>query len=167
MAVDPKLIAPLLVTIVAVVMVLRRVRRSFGPQLVRTGRLQFRIGVLGLIGVLMIVVSIRNVELLGALIGGIGCGAALGYLGLRHSKFEVTAQGRYYTPHTYIGLLVSALFIGRLLYRTLTVYPAVQAAGYSNQDTLDAYHKSPLTLAILGVLIGYYVLFSLGVLRKS
>lgn len=164
---DPKLITPMLLTVAAVVMVLRRVRRTFGPQLVRAGRLQFRLGVLAVIGVLMVAVSVPNVELLGALVGGVACGVALGYLGLRHTKFEITAQGRYYTPHTYIGLLVSALFVGRLLFRTLAVYPSMQAAGYSNQDALATYHKSPLTLAILGVLIGYYVLYSLGVLRKS
>jgi hypothetical protein len=36
-----------------------------------------------------------------------------------------------------------------------------------NQNPLSAYQGSPLTLAIFGVLIGYYLVFYIGVLRKT
>jgi cytochrome b561 len=105
--------------------------------------------------------------LLGALLAGFACGAALGYFGLQHTKFEATAQGRFYTPHTYIGLFVTALFLSRIVFRFLAVYLDPHAAAQPNQNLFDAYHKSSLTWAILGVLIGYYVLFYSGILRRS
>src|SRR6202043_563969 len=108
--VDPKLITPFLLSAIVVWAVYRRVRRNFGRQPVNPGRMQFRIGVLAVIGALMLFFAARQVELLGAAAGGIVCGAALGYFGLRHTKFDVTPQGRFYTPHTYIGLFVTALF---------------------------------------------------------
>ncbi len=164
---NPEMIKPLLLSVAVAALVLRRVRRSFGPQALRIGRLQFRIGLLSVIGALVLIVSLRHIALLGALLGGVAVGAALGHLALRHTRFEVTAQGRYYTTHTYIGLLITALFVGRIVYRMLSIYPAMQSVGQVNETFFEGYHKSPLTLAILGVLIGYYVLFNIGVLRKS
>jgi hypothetical protein len=64
-------------------------------------------------------------------------------------------------------LIVSALFIGRILFRYLTLYGHRQAMAQAGPNPFDQFHRSPLTLAIFGVLVGYYILFNLGVLRKS
>ena len=45
-----------------------------------------------------------------------------GWFALRHTEFEATPQGYFYTPHLYIGIAVTALFIGRMLYRMVLVY---------------------------------------------
>jgi hypothetical protein len=156
-----------LLSAVLVWAIYRRVRRNFGPQPVNVGRMRFRIAVLALVGALVLIASARNVELLGALIGGMACGLVLGYFGLLHTKIEVTPQGRFYTPHTYIGLFVTALFLGRVLFRFLTVHPDAYAMTQSHQSPFDAYQRSPLTVAMFGVLLGYYAYFTLGVLRKS
>jgi len=145
----------------------RRARRSFGRQPLNVVRLRLRIGVLAVIGSLILVVSAANVNLLAALLGGIACGAVLATVGLRHTRFEATPVGRFYTPHTYIGLFVSALFIGRILFRYLTLYGHPQSMVQASPNPFDQYQRSPLTLAIFGVLVGYYILFNLGVLRKS
>ncbi len=164
---DLKVITLFLLSIVVVWTIYRRARRDFGRQPVNARRLQVRIGVFAVPGALVLFGSVADMALLGALIGGIACGATLAYFGLQHAKFEVTAQGRFYTPHTYIGLFVTALFVSRVAFRFLTVYLNPYTASQSNQSPFDAYPKSPLTLAIFGVLIGYYVLFNIGVLRKS
>lgn len=145
----------------------RRARRSFGRQPLNVVRLRLRIGVLAVVGTLILVVSAASMNLLAALLGGIACGAVLATVGLRHTRFEATSEGRFYTPHTYIGLLVSALFIGRVLFRYLTLYGHPQSMTQGSPNPFDQYQRSPLTLAIFGVLVGYYILFSLGVLRKS
>ena len=105
------------------------------------------------------------VEALGA---GILGGALLGLLGLRYTRFEATEQGRFYTPHTYIGVIVLALFVGRLVYR-LAVQSAVGPGqfGAAGANPLAIYEHNPLTLTIIGLPIGYYALYNLGVLRKS
>ena len=157
------------VVVIALVIlgVARRLRRTFGRQPVNETRLYLRTGILVLIAVVMLVASVRDPNLLGALIGGVSGGIALGYLGLRHTVFESTRQGRFYTPHTYIGVLVTALFLGRLLYRFATMSVGIQAPVPPSENPLAMYGRSPLTVAIFGLLIGYYVVFNLGVLGKS
>jgi len=164
---DPKLITPALLSVVVVWALYRRFRRNIGRQAVDVRRLRIRVGIFVLLGALVPLVAARDMSLLGALLGGMAGGAGLAYFGLQHTKFEATDAGRFYTPHTYIGLFVSALFLARVAFRILTVHVNTDATAFSNQTPLAAYQKSPLTLAILGVLIGYYVLFYMGVLRKS
>ncbi len=164
---DPKLVTPFVIAAFFVWVIYRRLRRTFGRQTVSEGRMWFRTGLLIVIGCVVLAASWADRMTLGALFGGLVCGSALGYLGLRHTQFEVTPEGRFYTPHTYIGLLVSALFLGRLLYRFLSVNFNAQAADPANQNFLATLHRSPITVAIFGVLVSYYVLYNVGVLRRT
>lgn len=164
---DLRLLTPFLISALVAWALYRRVRRNFGPQPVRVGRMQFRAGLFCLIGVLLLFISLRDMQLLGALIGGVACGVVLGYVGLRHTKFEVTPQGSFYTPHTYIGLFVTALFIARLLFRFLSLNTGAHTLAQPDPNPFYSYQRSPLTLAIFGVLVGYYVFFTIGVLKNS
>lgn len=164
---DPKLLTPVLMTAFIAWALYRRVRRNIGRQPVTPKRMWFRIGAFCVIGVLILATSLRDAQLAEALIAGIAAGALLAWFGLRHTRFELTPQGSFYTPHTYIGLFVSALLLGRIAYRFLMVYPAMHAATQANANPFAAYEKSPLTLAIFGVLVGYYVAYYAGVLGKS
>src|SRR5215472_9095271 len=165
---DPKLITPILVGAFVVWAVVRRLRRTFGRQRVQPARLWLRIGILTVVGGLVAATSgTRGAEMLEALIGGLACGAALGYLGLRHTRFEVTPQGRFYTPHTYIGLAVTLLFLGRLAYRFLYLSNAANGLFAPDPSAAAAYQRSPLTVAIFAVLIGYYLLFYAGILLRT
>lgn len=145
----------------------RRVRRNIGRQPVTAGRMQFRIVMLGIVSALIAFGASRDMSLLGALLAGVVAGAALGWFGLQHTKFETTPRGNFYTPHTYIGIFVSLLLLGRIAYRFLTIYPSMHAAAQADQDPFAAYQKSPLTLAIFGVVVGYYIFYYVGVLRTS
>jgi hypothetical protein len=164
---DPKIITPLIMGAVVIWAIYRRMRRTFGRQPVYVGRLKFRIGLFAAVGALMIWASGHNLALQGALLGGVIGGTLLGWVGLRHTKFEATPQGHFYIPHTYMGLLVTALFLGRLMFRLIAVYPEAQAAAPVSQNPLAGVANSPLTSAILGLLVAYYVMFYLGVLRRS
>ncbi|HEX4051369.1 MAG TPA: hypothetical protein VHY19_10880 [Steroidobacteraceae bacterium] len=167
---NPKLLGPLLVGAVVLLLLYRRVRRSFGRQPVSTARLSFRAAVLGVLGVLLASAIWRQYHLVVMLGAGILGGALLGLLGLRHTRFEATEQGRFYTPHTYIGIIVLVLFVGRVVYRVAiraAAAPALSGAAGAAANPLAVYEHNPLTLAIVGLPIGYYVLYNLGVLRKS
>jgi hypothetical protein len=163
---DPR-VTPYLIAALVVWGVYRRMRRSFGRQRVRDGWMWFRVAFLTLVAALIAVAIGRNLDVLGALLAGVACGAALGYVGLRYTKFEVTPQGRFYTPHAYIGLVVAALFVGRLLYKFLGVYNGVDPAAAAGQNLAATYQHSPFLLAVFGVLVGYYVLYYLGVLQRT
>lgn len=164
---DPKILTPLFVSAVIVFAIFRRMRRSFGRQRVQPRRLVVRIGILGFIGVLVAISSLASDLTLAAAFAGCASGAALGYVALRHTRFEVTPEGRYYTPHSYIGIAVTALFIGRILYRLLVLYQAGIPIGSSQPNPVMTAERTPLTVALFGALLGYYVCYYAGVLRRT
>jgi hypothetical protein len=65
-----------------------------------------------------------------------------------------------------MGLAVTALFVGRLIYRFLSVYDGTMPAGAAARG-FGAYQANPFTLAVFGLLVGYYVLYYLGVLQRT
>jgi hypothetical protein len=164
---DTNLVAPMAMTAFIAWAIYRRVRRNIGRQKLQPGRMKFRIALFGLIGALSLVAYAHNVELAGALIAGIAGGGVLAWLGLRHTRFESTPQGDFYTPHTSIGLFVSMLLLARIAYRLVIVYPAMHAAHQAAANPFAAYQKSPLTLAIFGLVIGYYVAYYVAVLLHA
>ena len=163
---DIKLIAPILTAALIIWLIYRRLRRTFGRQAYQQRRLVLRAGILCVVGTLMLASALHSTELLASLLGGAILGWLLALVGLRHTVFESTPQGRYYTPHTYIGLLVSGLFLGRLAYRFLSVYLGTQSGSHPNSSPFSTYQQSPLTLALFGLLIGYYVAYNFGIVRK-
>jgi len=164
---DKNILFPIFIGALVLLAIFRRVRGNIGRQPVRPLRMRFRIIVLSVLGAVFAALAMRDVSLIGALLAGVAAGVALGWFGLQHTKFEHTDDGAFYTPHTWIGLAVSLLLLGRIAWRFMVVYPGMQAAAQADQDPLASFQRSPLTLAILGVLIGYYVFYYSGVLRTS
>ncbi|HEY4214024.1 MAG TPA: hypothetical protein VGM84_21295 [Steroidobacteraceae bacterium] len=164
---DPKLITPFVVGALVLWGIYRRLRRSFGRQPILVGRTWMRVALLILVAGLIVYGMAHDALAIEALSGGVVCGLALGWLGIRHTQFEATPQGRFYTPHTYIGVLVTALFLGRLLYRYVAVYSAAPAPSAATQNLFAAYQNSPLTVATFGLLISYYLSYSLGILQRA
>ena len=93
-----------------------------------------------------------------AMMGGAAVGAVLGFVALRRTGFEQVGSDYFYTPYAPIGLVVSMLFIARVLYRMY------EMATFGFQKTPDL-GSSPLTLGILGIMAGYYVVYGAGLLR--
>ncbi len=163
---DQKQISLVLMIAVVGFAIFRRVRRTIGRQPYQPRRMQVRMIVLGLAGAIALAFSFRNVEVGGAMVAGLVAGAALGLFGLRHTKFETTPQGQFYTPHMFIGLFVTLLFLGRLAYRFLIVMPTLQAAAQADANPYASFQKSPLTMAIFGIVIGYYIAYYGAVIRE-
>ncbi len=164
---DPHLITPILFAALIAWGIYRRMRRTFGRQRIDANRIRVRIGIFAIIGALVLMGVLHDVRSVGGLLAGLACGAALATVGLRHTKFEVTPEGSFYTPHTYIGVAVAALFLGRLLYRLLYLPYVAHATAAANQNLAVAYQQGPLTTGMFGALVGYYVLFYVGILLKS
>ena len=164
---NSQVVIPLLLAALLVFAILRRMRRNFGRQRVQPRRLLVRMAILAVIGALLAIGSLASPQLGLALLAGCACGAALGYVGLRHTRFEVTAEGRFYTPHAYLGVAVTALFLGRILYRLLAFYRGALPVGAAQANPLMAYDGTPVTGALFGVLLGYYAVYYTGVLRRT
>jgi hypothetical protein len=163
---DQKQISLILMIAVIGFAIFRRVRRTIGRQPYQPRRMQARMIVLGIVGAIALMFSLRNIEVGGAMVAGLVGGVALGLFGLRHTKFETTPKGQFYTPHTYIGLFVTLLFLGRLAYRFLIVMPTMQAAAQMNESPYASFQKSPLTMAIFGIVVGYYIAYYGAVIRE-
>jgi hypothetical protein len=143
----------------------RRFRRTFGRQPLVPARMIVRIAIFLLLAVLLTLSPRRYVlqEL-----GGIGLGAALALWGASRTRFETANGRRYYIPHTYTGIAVTLLFVGRLIYRLAQSSSILGTAGRSAPAAgPQAAIQSPLTIGIFFVLIGYYVCYYSWVLWKS
>ncbi|MEO6875020.1 MAG: DUF1453 domain-containing protein, partial [Opitutaceae bacterium] len=102
--------------------------------------------------------------MLEATIGGLLAGGLLAMVALRLTKFETSqAKPHYYTPNTYIGLGLTLLLAGRVIYRVGVLYFSKTATTLTAPTVMH----SPLTMVILGLTAGYYVVFNSGVLLKS
>jgi hypothetical protein len=147
-------------------MLYRRLRRTFGRQPVTPRRMALRMILLCVVCVLLLVRSSVTTVTLGAVAAGLVLGVALAMVGLMHTKVEATADSKYYTPNKWIGLAVTALFLGRLVGRLFMVSErATQVA--SGVSPYAGLQQSPLTLGLFFLLAGYYVTYYAGVLRKA
>jgi hypothetical protein len=99
---------------------------------------------------------------LAALVGGIVVGSALGVFGLKHTRFEVTCEGYFFTPNSRIGIALLSLMVARIVYRFYEI--STLTGGPGAAQTPD-FARSPLTLAIIGMVASYYTVYGIGLLR--
>jgi hypothetical protein len=147
----------------------RRFRRNFGRQLLRPVRMTVRVGILLLLALTLAPLALRGAEYVAAEALGASAGVALALWGASRTRFLRDGERLFYIPHTYTGLAVSALVLGRVVYRLIDLYPTggVPLPGNPTPDTQAAMVKTPLTVGLFFVLIGYYVCYYGRVLWKS
>jgi hypothetical protein len=171
-------IGPFLFAALVVFAIYRRFRRNFGRQLLRPGRMTLRIVLLAAVGCALLPLALRSAQYLWAEIAGAALGIGLGLWGAQRTRFMMYGGRLHYLPHTYTGIAVSLLFLGRLAFRVVQVYagvPAPHVADAPLADSMDpslafaptAMVRSPLTVGIFFVLAGYYGWYYGWVLWKS
>jgi len=172
---DFQRITPYFLAALLVFAVYRRLRRSFGRQRLRPRAMTVRIVLLAVIGCALVPATLKGAPFLAAELAGLALGIALGTWGAQRTRF-LTLDGRmYYVPHTYTGVAVSLLFLGRLVYRGLKAYTGAHgepgaadaAPAFTSPPMFPTGSLTPLTLGIFFVLIGYYVYFYCWVLWKA
>ena len=149
----------------------RRVHRNIARQKIIPWRLQLRIGILCTIFTLLLCLPSFDPVLAAAQAAGAVVGALLAMQGLNLTRFEAMQDGCYYKPNPVLGVAVSMLFVGRMIYRFIVLYPALSAAQKAGQPItsgmLNAGPRSALTIATFGLAMGYFSIYCLGVLLKS
>jgi hypothetical protein len=168
---DYSRIYPYLIAVIAVFLVYRRLRRSFGRQRISSTRMGLRIGILVLLGVSMLPAALRSGQFMMAEVIGIVAGAALGLWGAQRTRYQMHEERLHYVPHTYTGIAVSLLFVGRLVYRFVAV-SSMNRVMESNDAPMQDFGastmvRSPFTVGLLFVVVGYYVCYYSLVLWKS
>jgi len=148
----------------------RRYRSHIGPQKVRPLRMSLRVTVFSVFAVLILLspIGLLGRELVGV---AIALGGMLGWISLSQTQFETREGRRWYTPNIYIGLGVTALLAARVIYRLAVIVPqlqsgAVQPGAPGPLGPFGGTQSLP-TLAVFGVVIGYYAVYYGGVLLRS
>ncbi|WP_109126931.1 CcdC protein domain-containing protein [Dyella sp. C11] len=143
--------------------IFRRVRSTFGRQPIRRQRMMTRIVFLAVILCVFGFSGLHNPRLLEGLLGGAMVGALFGFVGLRLTRFERDASGNdLYIPNPWIGGILTVLLVGRLAWRLFVSMPQLQDPAMAHAT--PAMGNSPLTLAIFGLIFGYYISYFIGLL---
>ncbi len=150
----------------------RRVSRQFGRQPIRRKRMIGRVVIFAILGGLLALSGLHKMALAEGLAGGLVLGAALGLIGIRLTRFEVDpVKGDCYVPNPWLGALLTVLLLGRLAWRLLETLPAMRGATPATSVTGPAsygmpaeFASSPLTMLVIGLLVGYYIVYFTGLL---
>lgn len=153
-------------------LVWRRVRRQFGPQPIRRRRMIARVLLFSVVGALLALRGLHHAQLAAGLFGGVLLGGGLGLVGIRLTRFEVDPKrGACYVPNPWLGTLLTALLLGRLAWRLLVLWPQLQhglplsdASAGGLGVTRVGYASSALTMLVIGLLVGYYIVYFSGLL---
>ena len=138
-----------------------RFRRMVGRQRLSKVRPWITLAIFPALILLLAFAATSHVERLGLLAAGLLVGALLGVFGIDQTRFEPTPQGLFYTPNAHLGIALSLLLVGRIVYRFFEIYGLDPTVPHS----MDDFARSPLTLAAFGLLAGYYVTYAIGLLR--
>src|SRR5690242_7334804 len=92
----------------------RRVRRNFGRQKLNRGYIIFRMVLLCVVGALLLVPTFFSQQLAVLTLIGTAVGVGLALWAAKHTRFLNQDGVLYYLPHSYTGIIVTALFEGRL-----------------------------------------------------
>ncbi len=172
MPADFSQIGPYLFAALLVLIVYRRLRRSFGRQPLRPRRMTARMVLLALLACAFAPLAVHSTQYLAAEILGAALGFALGAWGAQRTRFQMYQDRLHYVPHTYTGIAVTLLVLGRLAYRGIQAYTGPQLAQAAAMDPSHGYApasmvRSPLTAGMFFVLAGYYLCYYGWVLWKS
>lgn len=141
----------------------RRTRKLIGRQPSRKWRHGVSVVALPLLlAVLGLGAAFASREALLALLGGVVIGIGLAIWGLRLTRFEHTEEGWFYTPNARIGIALTLVLAGRIVWRLVELgrMYGTPLRGAS-QDVM----RSPLTLLIVATLLAYYAAYAAGLLR--
>jgi hypothetical protein len=107
---------------------------------------------------MMASMALDNPLVLAGMAAGLAGGVALGSASLSKTRFEQVGDDYFFTPHAQIGMLVACLFLSRMAWRFWQMYSGVDSGQHD-------FVRSPLTLAVFGILAGYYITYAIGLLR--
>lgn len=153
-AIAPVSFTPYLFPLFAAFVMYRRIRRNFGVQFWRPTRVWIRVAFLALVALLLLAAGAFAPQTLPAIGIGLGGGLALAYFGLKHTHVHWTDGQRSYTPNPWIGGLLSALLLGRLVWRMTS------GGGLAGAQAAP----SGVTFGIAMALISYSLVYAIGLI---
>jgi hypothetical protein len=149
-------------------MIYRRVKRSIGFQPFSPKRMRFRTVLFGILGIFILSVGFIHPILFLADGVGIAVGAVLAFYAIRHFVYEWRGELLYTRTHIIIEATVLTLFLGRVLYRVLTVIMlSKNSDAPSDPQQMSQFTKDPFTVAIFLIIVIYYIAYYSFLIRKG
>jgi hypothetical protein len=140
-----------------------RIRRMIGRQRLSRIRPWVTLLIFPLLLGLLVLAARAHPDRLWFLGIGVAAGGALALFGLKKTRFERTPEGLFYTPNAHLGIGLSLLLIGRVIYRLVDVF----VFGHVPPPTEpNDFAITPLTLGVVGLLAGYYIVYAAGLVRS-
>ena len=93
-------------------------------------------------------------------LAGVGIGGFLGLIGLAVTRWESQPEGLFYTPSRWLALLVTMAIAARLAYGW---WHATHPGHPAEQHWLMTASASQISIAVAAGLIGYYLIYAIGV----
>jgi hypothetical protein len=151
-----------------------RVRRNIGWQQLNPGKMQVLIAIFFIIGLIFLILGAFHPISLVSDAAGILIGAIIAYYGADMTRFDKRDGHYYYRPNAWIGSLVTAIFLGRLIYRMYEMFTLGNLGGpqggLSLTDklaTMGYNADAPWTSGLLLIMFAYYVMYYIILLRKQ
>ena len=94
---------------------------------------------------------------------GVCCGGILGLLGLAMTRWERQSEGLFYTPSRWLAVLITLAIAARFIYGWWRATHSASSAPDDQQHWLITASGTQLSLAVAAGLIGYYLVYSIGV----
>ncbi len=95
---------------------------------------------------------------------GMGVGGILGLLGLALTRWESQPEGLFYTPSRWLAFLIIFAIAARFAYGWWhATHSGSRASAPGDQHWLITASGTQLSLAVAAGLIGYYLVYSIGV----
>lgn len=98
-------------------------------------------------------------------VAGFVFGSLLGLLGLIVTRWEKTPTVTYYTPNRSLVLLITIAVAARMLYGFWRIWHAWRTGGPDVPWLASA--GIPGSMAVGALVLGYYLIYSLGIFRQS
>jgi hypothetical protein len=95
---------------------------------------------------------------------GLGCGLALGFVGLALSRWETTPQGLHYTPNRWLILLITLVVTSRILYGFWRAWHSLQTTPAG--DSWLANSGAAGSMGAGAAVLGYYLVYWAGLQRR-
>ena len=101
----------------------------------------------------------------GYALSGLAIGGGLGIAGLALTRWESASGRLHFTPNAWIVLFITVVVAARIAYGSWRTWHAWETGfDHTSSTVLDGIRGS---LAAAGIVLGYYLTFWLGVLRRT
>ncbi len=151
----------------------RRVRRLIGRQRFAERRLWMRTVLLSALTIFAIVslgLSRQAAISFESATAGFVVGAVIGVVALRFMQMGRDDEGLWYIPNLYLGIGLIGLLIARFVYKYVVIIPQLKrelAQTSAHGATSVTVPESPVFLAILFLVLGYYLVYYGGILLRG